>query len=104
MSLLLHHLEYSATVSSVAYCDGQREQQWDAAIMKAFPNGKNPDFRNDKEDGQSVWNLGPPSTIQSMVQATDRSSLQGTEASLSQQAITKKRLQKLGEEITGGKM
>lgn len=80
------------------------EDQLDEVIKKTFPEGSNPAWKTDVEEGENIWNLGPPSSLADLVAATDRTTMADHEVSHAQQQITKKRLQKLAEEVTGGKM
>ena len=43
------------------------EAQLAAAIEREFPEGPNEAFRNDQFQGENIWNVGPPPTVQSIV-------------------------------------
>ncbi|KAL2797836.1 hypothetical protein BJX66DRAFT_70743 [Aspergillus keveii] len=73
------------------------EQQLAAAIDKAFPSGVNEAWRNDQANGENVWNLGFPPTVQEAL-------LQGTRGDTDRWDKMQTRVKKLGEEITGGKL
>lgn len=73
------------------------EAQLAAEIERVFPDGPNEAWLNDNFYGESVWNLGVPASVQSTV----------TEPKKSETArwdLMQKRLKKLGEELTGGKI
>lgn len=73
------------------------EEQLNAEIDRVFPEGQNDAFRNDARPGESVWNIGPPPTVQSIV--TDAKKNESARWDLIQD-----RIKKLSEEVTGGKL
>lgn len=73
------------------------EERLTAEIDKVFPEGENEAWRNDHRNGENIWNLGVPPTLQSMVLGSRKS--EATRWDLIQD-----RVKKLGERITGGKM
>lgn len=73
------------------------EAQLAAEIERVFPDGENEAWLNDQQYGESIWNLGVPTSVQSTV----------TEAKRNETArwdLIQKRVKKLGEELTGGKI
>ncbi|EEH47037.1 uncharacterized protein PADG_03135 [Paracoccidioides brasiliensis Pb18] len=70
------------------------EEQLNAEIERVFPEGENPAWTNDEDVGENIWNLGPPSTIESLVH---KGKTQATIWSLGE-----KRVKKIAEELTGG--
>ncbi|OQD70619.1 hypothetical protein PENDEC_c022G01015 [Penicillium decumbens] len=73
------------------------EEQLAAEIDRAFPEGENEAWRNDHQQGENIWNLGMPPTVQHLVNASRRSETGRWD-------VIQDRLKKLGEQITGGKM
>ncbi|KAL2814274.1 hypothetical protein BJX63DRAFT_392612 [Aspergillus granulosus] len=73
------------------------EQQLTAAIDKAFPDGVNEAWRNDKENGENIWNLGFPTTVQQAL-------IDDTKTNADRWDKVQGRVKKLAEEITGGKL
>ncbi|CAL5873606.1 uncharacterized protein PFLUO_LOCUS7887 [Penicillium psychrofluorescens] len=73
------------------------EEQLDAEIAKVFPTGSNKAWSNDHSEGESVWNLGNPRTVESIVNEGRKSETQRWD-------ILQGRLKKIGEQITGGKL
>ena len=73
------------------------EAQLAAAIEREFPEGPNEAFRNDQFQGENIWNVGPPPTVQSIVYDSKR-------AETARWDLIQGRVKKLGEEITGGKL
>ncbi|KAL4885527.1 hypothetical protein BJY04DRAFT_135519 [Aspergillus karnatakaensis] len=69
------------------------EDQLAKEIEKAFPEGENPAWASDHVYGENIWNTGLPTNV-SLTQET-----QGHSWDMEQ-----KRIKKLGEEITGGKI
>ena len=72
------------------------EEQLAKEIDRVFPGGENEAWRSDHRPGENIWNLGLPPTIQQTVQ--NRSSETGRWTTIQD------RVQKLAEEITGGKI
>lgn len=73
------------------------EEQLNAEIDRVFPEGENPAFRNDSRAGESVWNLGPPPTVQSIVNDAKKNESARWD-------LLQNRIKQLGEEVTGGKL
>lgn len=80
------------------------EAQLVAEIEKVFPEGQNPEWSTSSAWGYNIWNLGTPPTVQAMVNAInrkdDRSALGGTK----HWEVSQKRVKRLAEELTGGKL
>ncbi|KAL4899725.1 hypothetical protein BDW74DRAFT_162894 [Aspergillus multicolor] len=76
------------------------ETQLAAEIEKVFPDGENEAWRNDTKNGENIWNKGLPKTMASRTAEFGREV--GREAQ--KWDAVQGRLQKLGEEITGGKI
>lgn len=73
------------------------EAQLAAEIERAFPDGENEAWRNDHQQGDNVWNLGVPPTVQSIVNESRKSEAARWD-------LIQGRVKKLGEQITGGKL
>ncbi|KAJ5895113.1 hypothetical protein N7495_006804 [Penicillium taxi] len=73
------------------------EEQLNAEIEKVFPDGENEAWRNDYQNGENIWNLGNPPTVQSIVNMTKKSETARWD-------VIQDRVKKLGEQITGGKL
>ncbi|OJJ44524.1 hypothetical protein ASPZODRAFT_71179 [Penicilliopsis zonata CBS 506.65] len=73
------------------------ETQLAAEIDRVFPEGENEAWRNDHQQGDNVWNLGVPPTVQSMLTESKRNEA-------SRWDLIQGRVKKLGEQITGGKI
>ncbi|PKY00303.1 hypothetical protein P168DRAFT_293587 [Aspergillus campestris IBT 28561] len=73
------------------------EAQLAAEIDRIFPEGENEAWRNDHQQGQNVWNLGVPPTVQSL--ATE-----SRKGEASRWELIQGRVKKLGEQVTGGKL
>lgn len=73
------------------------EEQLNAEIDRAFPEGENEAWRNDHQRGENIWNLGTPPTVQSMVNKSRKSETARWD-------VMQDRVKKLGEQITGGKL
>ncbi|PLB54664.1 hypothetical protein P170DRAFT_374000 [Aspergillus steynii IBT 23096] len=72
------------------------EAQLAAEIERVFPEGENPAWRNDHQPGENVWNLGTPSSLQSITNM-------GRRSESGRWGTIQERVKELGEEITGGK-
>lgn len=72
------------------------EEQLTAEIDRVFPAGENVAWRNDHQEGENVWNLGNPPTVQGLVNETRNETARWD--------VTQERLKRLGEQITGGKL
>ncbi|OGM40044.1 hypothetical protein ABOM_011422 [Aspergillus bombycis] len=73
------------------------EAQLAAEIDRVFPEGENEAWRNDHQQGENVWNLGLPPTVQSIVNESRKSEAARWD-------LIQGRVKKLGEQITGGKL
>ncbi|KAA8648944.1 hypothetical protein EYZ11_002413 [Aspergillus tanneri] len=73
------------------------EAQLAAEIERAFPEGENEAWRNDHQQGENIWNLGMPPTVQSIVGDTKKNEAARWD-------LVQGRVKKLGEELTGGKL
>ncbi|KAJ6095585.1 hypothetical protein N7486_006331 [Penicillium sp. IBT 16267x] len=73
------------------------EEQLAAEIDRVFPEGENEAWRNDHQQGENIWNLGTPQTVQSIVNQTRRSETARWD-------VIQDRVKQLGEQITGGKL
>ncbi|EEH07363.1 conserved hypothetical protein [Histoplasma capsulatum G186AR] len=70
------------------------EEQLKAEIERVFPDGENPAWTNDEDVGENIWNLGIPSTVESLVHAG--------KADATIWSLGEKRVKKIAEELTGG--
>ncbi|PGH31819.1 hypothetical protein GX50_05423 [[Emmonsia] crescens] len=70
------------------------EQQLKAEIERVFPDGENPAWTNDEDVGENIWNLGLPSTVESLVHAG--------KGDATIWSLGEKRVKKIAEELTGG--
>ncbi|BAE59161.1 hypothetical protein F9C07_4788 [Aspergillus flavus] len=73
------------------------EAQLAAEIDRVFPEGENEAWRNDHQQGENIWNLGLPPTVQSIVNESRKSEAARWD-------LIQGRVKKLGEQITGGKL
>ncbi|KAE8352902.1 hypothetical protein BDV28DRAFT_134233 [Aspergillus coremiiformis] len=73
------------------------EAQLAAEIERVFPEGENEAWRNDHQQGESIWNLGVPPSVQSIVGG-------GRKGEAARWELIQGRVKKLGEQITGGKL
>ncbi|KAL2216779.1 hypothetical protein M432DRAFT_641674 [Thermoascus aurantiacus ATCC 26904] len=73
------------------------EAQLNAEIERVFPEGDNPAWRSDHQQGDNIWNLGVPPTVQSMVNHSKKNEVARWD-------IIQDRVKQLAEAITGGKM
>ncbi|PGH04524.1 hypothetical protein AJ79_07050 [Helicocarpus griseus UAMH5409] len=70
------------------------EEQLKAEIDRVFPEGENPAWANDEDVGENIWNLGLPSSVESMVNASKNDAAIWNAG--------EKRVKKIAEELTGG--
>jgi hypothetical protein len=85
------------------------EEQLDAEIAKAFPEGGNPEFATDTKLGDNIWNLGSPATIAELLDANvSRVRKDFTKAGLTEADhkfnIDQERMKRIAEELSGGKI
>ncbi|RJE24050.1 hypothetical protein PHISCL_03644 [Aspergillus sclerotialis] len=73
------------------------EEQLAAEIDRVFPEGENPAWRSDQQQGENVWNLGAPPGLQSLVYEPKKNETARWD-------LIQERVKKLGEEVTGGKI
>ncbi|KAK1141553.1 hypothetical protein N8T08_008966 [Aspergillus melleus] len=73
------------------------EAQLAAEIERVFPEGENEAWRNDHQQGENIWNLGTPSTLQGIANA-------GRKSESGRWELIQDRVKQLGEQITGGKI
>lgn len=73
------------------------EEQLAAEIDRVFPEGENEAWRNDHQQGENIWNLGIPPTVQHIVNDSRKSETARWD-------VIQDRVKKLGEQITGGKL
>ena len=80
------------------------DKQLDGVIDKAFDD--NSQFRSDSSEGANIWNLGYPETVRELLQKANKSGKRQTalESAEGNAIITRERMRKIGEELTGGKM
>ena len=85
------------------------EEQLDAEIEKAFPEGNHPEFATDTKLGDNIWNLGAPATIADLLDTnTSRVRKDFTKAGLTEAdhkfKVDQDRMKRIAEELSGGKM
>ncbi|KAI9037014.1 uncharacterized protein KD926_001112 [Aspergillus affinis] len=73
------------------------EAQLAAEIDRVFPEGENEAWRNDHQQGENIWNLGTPSSLQGIANA-------GMKSESGRWELIQDRVKQLGEQITGGKI
>lgn len=80
------------------------DKQLDGMIDKAFDD--NSQFRSDSSEGANIWNLGYPETVRELLQKATKSGkrLTALESAEGNEIITRERMRRIGEELTGGKM
>lgn len=94
--LMLHTLYMNARDFIV------RPAQLDHAIDLAFDDPKQ--FVSDEIRGENIWHLGPPETIQQLLRMSNLSWKSAAVDRYSRlKELTEKRLDNIGEELTGGK-
>ncbi|KAI1940594.1 hypothetical protein LOZ66_002190 [Ophidiomyces ophidiicola] len=72
------------------------EEQLNAEIERVFPEGENPEWTNDRTAGDSVWNLGPPPTVNELLHRKDEEN--------SRWVLLQERTKTIAETLTGGKI
>lgn len=78
-------------------------KQLDGVIDRAFDD--NSQFRGDSSEGVNIWNLGRPETVQELLRKANKSGRQtALDSAEGNEIITRERMKKIGEELTGGKM
>ena len=79
------------------------EEHLNTVVDQAFDDNRQ--FENDSKNGLNIWNKGYPETVQEMLDQANRAS--GGKAIERNQGfgpVTKERMKRIGEELTGGKM
>ncbi|KAK3178127.1 hypothetical protein OEA41_000260 [Lepraria neglecta] len=77
--------------------------QLDSTIDKVFDDLNQ--FNNDSTAGANVWNLGFPETVQQLLgKANQTPGKKAIDAAEGNAGITRERMRKIAEELTGGKM
>lgn len=72
-------------------------------IDKVFDD--NSIFSNDSKKGLNIWNLGLPETVQELLAKANKSGKQtALESAEGHAGVTRKRMKRIAEELTGGKM
>lgn len=80
------------------------EAQLDAAVEEAFGTAEQPAmFVTGNVAGPSIWTLGEPDTVQKMLGKSGSTGTSGSAGS-EQQNLTYKRIKRIAEELTGGKI
>ncbi len=78
-------------------------KQLDGVIARAFDD--NSQFRSDSSEGVNIWNLGYPETVQELLGKVNKSGRQtALDSAEGNEIVTRERMRKIGEELTGGKM
>ena len=79
-------------------------EKLDGVIDKAFDD--NSQFRSDNSEGVNIWNLGYPETVEELLQKANKSGRRqmALDSAMGNEMITKERMRRIGEELTGGKM
>ena len=78
-------------------------KQLDGVIDRAFDD--NSQFRSDSSEGVNIWNLGYPETVQELLRKVNKSGRQtALDSAEGNEIVTRERMRKIGEELTGGKM
>ncbi|KAJ5095962.1 hypothetical protein NUU61_005318 [Penicillium alfredii] len=73
------------------------EEQLAAEIDRVFPKGENDAWRSDMQAGDNIWNLGLPPSLFNLVTNPRKSETERWD-------VSQGRVQKLGEQLTGGKL
>lgn len=80
-----------------------RPAQLDQAIDLAFDDPKQ--FLSDDLQGENIWHMGPPETIQQLLRLSNRAWKSAAVDRFGRlKDLTERRLDSIGEELTGGKM
>jgi hypothetical protein len=73
------------------------EKQLVEEINKVFPDGQNPDWELDSQPGKNIWNLGPPPSIEQMIEKRFKDDL-------GKHRLAQERTKQIAEKLTGGKI
>ena len=77
--------------------------QLDSVVDRIFDD--NSQFRSDGSEGVNIWNLGCPETVQELLGKVDRRGVQtALDSAEGNEIVTRERMRKISEELTGGKM
>lgn len=78
----------------------------DKLVDKVFDDDANGQFNNEYARGENIWNLGYPDTVQVLLSNQNRDFPGGRAVNRAEGygPVTRKRLNRIGEELTGGKM
>lgn len=79
-------------------------KQLDSAIDRVFDNQDQ--FTTDQRPGLNVWNLGSPETVQQLLGKANKDprGQKAVDSAEGNTLITEKRMRRIAEELTGGKM
>ena len=78
-------------------------EKLDGVVDGAFDDDSQ--FRNESNTGVNIWNLGSPETVQQLLKKANKSGRQtALDSAEGNEIITRERMKKIGEELTGGKM
>jgi hypothetical protein len=83
------------------------EDQLQVAIDRAFTMGANPAWYNaasSTKEAESVWNLGPPETVQQMLGKVNKTGNKAIEYNEGYAKVTGERVRRIAEELTGGRL
>ena len=79
-------------------------EQLNTVIDRVFDDPKQ--FTNDQEPGLNIWNLGYPETISELLSKVNKDprSQKAIESAEGNTNITRQRMRRIAEELTGGKI
>ncbi|KAH0538276.1 hypothetical protein FGG08_005147 [Glutinoglossum americanum] len=81
------------------------EEQLNEAIERIFVPYPEEFVDSDKGDrGENIWNTGPPETVQEMLNRVNRVGERAADIHEGLAVLTDKRVKRIAEELTGGKM
>jgi len=80
------------------------EAQLDQAVDNAFGTPEDPRGFGSDSYGPSMWDHGPPATVQDLLNRANRGGTSVLDSSKSYVPLTKQRVQRMAEDLTGGKM
>ncbi|KAI9739803.1 MAG: hypothetical protein M1834_006524 [Cirrosporium novae-zelandiae] len=83
------------------------EAQLDSEIERVFGPwelGSNPDWSDDVSTGRNIWNMGTQPTVQKLLSEVSKSGSNVLSANIGDARITRGRVRKIEEELTGGKL
>ncbi len=79
------------------------EEHLNRVVDQVFDDNRQ--FANDSRNGLNIWNTGNPETVQEMLNQANRvSGGKAIERNQGYGPVTKERMKRIGEELTGGKM